>query len=146
VHLLAGFARFHPDVTPEMILQAPGRALWAAVARRADETFSIGTVEFELHTRFSYQSAKQRQTLLRRPLPSWARYAGGILVLMSQHKLDMVGFDMVVAGNERDVARYEYAVGLAFAAVYYTLSGTPFTEAALVDLAERTRREYILTS
>lgn len=143
VHLLAGFSRFHPHATPELVLQAPGRALWAAVARGQDAEFSVAAVELDAHTRFTYQSAKQRQNLLRRPLPSWARYASGMLVWMCNHGLDVPGFDIVVVGNERNDARYEYAIGLAFAAVYYTFGGRSFTEAGLVDLAEHVRREYV---
>ena len=143
VHLLAGFARFLPEKTPELVLQAPGRALWAAVIRRTDDYFSMSSVEFDSRAAFSYQSAKVRRTVMRRPLPSWVRYGAGMLMLLSNEGLDASGFDAVVAGSENDDARYEYAVGLAFAAVYHTLSSTPYTEDKLVDLAERVRREYV---
>jgi galactokinase len=144
VHLLAGFSHFHPHAAPELVLQAPGRDLWAAVARGADAEFSIASLEMDMLTRFTYQTAKQRQSVLRRPLPSWARYASGMLVLMRNQGVDVAGFDVVVAGNERSEARYEYAIGLAFAAVYHTFGGRPFSEAGLVDLAEHVRREYLL--
>ncbi len=143
VHLLAGFARFLPDKTPELVLQAPGRALWAAVSRRTDDYFSMASLEFDSRAVFSYQSAKVRRTLMRRPLPSWVRYGAGMLVLLSNHGLDVGGFDAVVAGSESDEVRYEYSVGLAFAAIHHTLSGTAYTEDKLVDLAERVRREYV---
>ncbi len=143
VHLLAGFAHFFPDRAPELVVQAPGRSLWGAVARRTDEQYSLASVEWDVRVSFNYQSAKQRRTLMRRPLPHWSRYAAGVLVLLCNSGVDPLGFDVVFAGDERDSGRYEYAVGVGFGAIHYTLDGRAMSEHALVDLTERVRREYI---
>lgn len=143
VHLLAGFSRFFPDSAPELVVQAPGRSLWGAVARRSDELYNLASVEWDVRAAFNYQSAKQRRTLQRRPLPHWSRYAAGLLVLLCNGGADPLGFDVVFAGNERDPGRYEYAVGVGFGAIHYTLVGKSMSEHALVDLTERVRREYI---
>jgi hypothetical protein len=143
LHLLAGFARFHPDSAPEQVLEVPGRALWAVVIARNDPCFHVASADIGLRTSFSYQTAKQRRTLLRRPLPNWARYTAGMLRYLRDTGMDFPGFDVVLAGDEGSGARYEYALGQGFGMVCYTLAGVECSEAKLRDAADHVRREYV---
>ena len=143
ISLLSGLARFYPERDATMTLQPPGRSLWVAVLPREDNVFSVASVEQDGRTSFSYQSAKSYKTVLQRPLPRWARYAAGMLVLLRDSGVDFGGFDAVMAGDEGNSGRYEYALGLGFAAACYTLASKPYSEALLLDYAERVRREYV---
>ncbi|MDX2136871.1 MAG: hypothetical protein SF123_02160 [Chloroflexota bacterium] len=143
LHLLAGFARFYPDSAPERVLRVPGLALWAVVLPRKDLHFHVASADIGLRTSFSYQTAKQRCTLLHRPLPNWARYTAGMLRYLRETGLDFPGFDVVLAGDEGDGARYEYALGQGFGMVCYTLAGVECSEAKLMDAAEHVHRDYL---
>lgn len=145
LHLLAGFAQFHPDSTPEHVLQVPGRALWAVVLSRKDAHFHVASADIGLRTSFSYQTVKRGCTLLRRPLPNWARYTAGMLRYLRDTGLDFPGFDIVLAGDEGSGARYEYTLGQGFGMVCYTLAGVACGEAKLRDAADHVRREYVRT-
>lgn len=143
VYLLAGVTRFHPEREAELVLQPPGRALWVAALPRDDSIFSVASVEQDGRATFSYQSAKTYKTVLHRPLPRWARYASGMLILLRDSGLEFGGFDAVMAGDEGSSGRYEYALGLGFAAACYSLAGKPYSEALLLEYAERVRRDYV---
>jgi hypothetical protein len=145
IHLLAGFTRFFPERTPAFMLQAPGRALWLAVTPRQDHIFKLASADLDARTSFTYQTARSRKTIFKRPLPRWARYAGGLVVLLPDFGLEHSGFDAVVAGDDGGEGRYEYAIGLGFAAVCYHIAGVPYNERLLVEYVERARREYVTT-
>lgn len=143
INLLAGLTRFYPERDAELVLQPPGRSLWVAVLPREDSAFSVASAEQDGRAAFSYQSAKTYKTVLQRPLPRWARYAAGMLILLRDSGLEFGGFDAVMAGDEGNSGRYEYALGLGFAAACYTLAGKPYSEALLLEYAERVRRDYV---
>jgi hypothetical protein len=55
----------------------------------------------------------------------------------------MPGIDAVVCGNEPIGSRYEFALGILFAAFWRDLNGQPVSEAELVELTNRVRRDYL---
>jgi galactokinase len=143
IHLLASFAQVYPESASEFTLRVPGRALWIAGCRRADRQFRVASVELGGRTALTYQSAKQRQTLNRRPLPAWAHYVAGMAIFLADKQVDCPGFNIVVAGDEGDAARYIYALGAAFGTAYYHCAGIAAAEATLMDDLEHVRRGYV---
>jgi hypothetical protein len=140
IHLLANFAEAYPESTSEFTLHVPGRSLWVAGCRRRDRQFRLASVEMGSRTALTYQSAKMRQTVIRRPLPAWALYAAAMAVYLADKGVDCGGFNIVIAGTEGTTTRYTYAVGAAFGAAYYGTMGIPYSEATLMDDLDHARR------
>jgi hypothetical protein len=140
LRLLAVYEARYPGAAPQMIVQAPERDMWAAARLNGTARFKICAAEINRRTIFSYQSAKRRQTVFHRPLPRWARYIAGMSVLLD---VDTPGIDAVASGAEPAGPRYDYALGLVFAALWLEINGQPIHIDALLDLAERVRREYV---
>ncbi len=143
VMLLAAFSDAFPDLAVQWIIRAPGREMWIAAARAEDESFTLAAPELEVRTTFNLQSAKQKLTVLRRPLPRWAHYPAGVTLLLSRDGLDVIGLQMVIMGEEPPGPRFDYGVGLAFAALWHELYEMPYTIDSLIDLVDRARREYV---
>jgi hypothetical protein len=141
VRLLAHFNQHFPDSTHEIIVQTPGRELWIAAGLTTNRRCALRAVELDAGTAFTLQSAKMRQTYLRRPLPRWARYAAGAWLALED--VDLPGVNAALCGNEPVGPRYEYAIGMTFAALLYELNGSPYTAASLIELIDRVQREYV---
>jgi galactokinase len=140
IHLLANFAEAFPESASEFTLQVPGRALWVAGCRRRDRQFRLASVGMGSRTALTYQSAKMRQTIMRRPLPAWALYAAAMAVYLADKGVDCGGFNIVIAGDEGSSSRYTYAIGAAFGAAYYQTAGISYNEATLMDDLDHARR------
>ncbi len=142
IHLLAHFAEAYPESASEFTLGVPGRLLWVAGNRRRDRQFRLASVELGARTTLTYQSAKLRQTVMHRPLPAWALYAGAMAVYLAEKGVDCGGFNIVIAGDESSGPRYRYALGAAFGAAYYHTAGILFSETILLDDLEHARRAF----
>ena len=94
IRLLAKFQELFPSTSPQLILKAPGREMWAAANFNGKSEIAVWSAEIAAHTTFTYQSAKQKQTVQRRPLPHWARYLSGVSVYIDVP--EMPGVDVVV--------------------------------------------------
>ena len=143
VRLLAAFQDTYPDQTPERIVEAPGRDMWVAADLSGDHVFTLIAPDFKSHTSFTWQGAKTRRTVLNRPLPSWARYPAGVILTLGGDGLDTSGVNAVFVGEEPSGPRYDYAVGMAMAALVHELNGTPYTAESLIEVVDRVRRDYI---
>jgi hypothetical protein len=141
VRLLAQFNQHFPDSAHDLIVQAPGRELWIAAALTSTRRCALRAAELDARTAFTLQSAKVHQTYLRRPLPRWARYAAGVWLALED--TDLSGLNAALCGNEPAGPRYEYAVGLAFAALLHELSGRPYSAPRLIELIDRVHRDYV---
>lgn len=115
--------------------------MWAAARFNGGVHYNIHTADGDAHTTFTYQSAKRKQTIRCRPLPRWARYIAGVSVMLDT--LEMPGIDAVVCGDEPSGPRYDHALGILFAALWYEVSAYPCDPKDLVEIAERVRREYV---
>jgi hypothetical protein len=142
IHLLANFAQAFPDSASEFTLRVPGRDLWVAGCRRRDRQFRIAPVDLGGRAALTYQSAKLRQTVMRRPLPAWAHYAAAMAIYLADKSIDCDGFNIVVAGDEGSSPRYIYALGAAFGVTYYHTAGIPCDEATLMHDLDHARRAY----
>jgi galactokinase len=141
LRLLMAFHQAFDGAQPDHVIQAPGREMWVA-ASVVDREFAVYAPDLEGRAVFSWQSAKQRRTILNRPLPHWARYPAGVIILLCQSGLDIPGIRAVVVGEEVG-PRYEYSIGIAFAALWHHLHDAHVSSEDLIDIVERARREYV---
>lgn len=143
VLLLAAFHDAFPDQAIEWVIRAPGRDMWIAAARSGDDRFTIAAPDQDGRVTFNLQSAKLKQTVMKRPLPRWARYPAGVTLLLARDGLDVVGLNLVFMGGEPSGPRFDYAVGISFAALWHELYGLTISIDQLIDIVDRTRREYV---
>jgi galactokinase len=117
--------------------------MWLAAAVVQNEAFNIHMPDLGGRASFSWRTAKFKRTLLNRPLPNWARYPAGVIVTLCADGLDVEGIDVVAVGEEPSGPRFDYALGMAFAALWHTLHERPYTAESLLEIVERVRRTYI---
>jgi len=144
LHLLAAYQQFYPNIMPDWVIKAPDYEVWAAASRLDAPAFNLVNANVQAKTTFTWQSAKVKQTLFKRPLPRWSRYAAGVIFQLCADGLDRSGVYMAVYSTESATVRAEYGVGLAVATLWYTLNGMSFSAERLREQVERVRREYIM--
>lgn len=143
LHLLAAFQQTYPDCTPTWVLQSPGRETWVA-AMAADVDYSLASANHQAQTRFSRRSAVFKQTINKRPLPDWSRYAAGVIVTLSDAGLDVPGIRAVSHSEDTSFGpRHDHALGMAFAALWHEILGLPYTPEQVLEIVERVRRNYV---
>jgi hypothetical protein len=142
LRLLSVFNTVHPGVMPAYIVQASGREMWVAAVEDA-ESFTIHAPDLDHRTQFTWRTARRKQTVLRRPLPSWARYPAGVVVNLCQNGMDLDGLSAVVVGGEALGPRYDYSLGVAFATLWHEIHEREYDPDALIAIVERVRTEYI---
>lgn len=143
LRLLAAFQHLFPGHIPAHIVQAPGREMWAAVSPGHDGVFTVHIHDLPGRTTFTRRSAKTQRTLLNRPLPHWARYPAGVILELSDSGFDLDGVEVVIASDETPGPRYNYSLGMTFAALIYTLYNRPYTADNILEIVEKVRRDYI---
>jgi hypothetical protein len=145
VRLLLAFQQAFPSLMPEWIVQAAGRDMWAAAIADSHDKFTIAVPDIEARAAFNFRSAKSKTTTLNRPLPRWARYPAGVLLALRDFEAESSGLQVVVVGTEPPGPRYEHAVGITVAALWYHIHQKPYTIDILLELVERVRRDYVET-
>jgi galactokinase len=145
VRLFLAFQQAFPSLTPEWVIQAAGRDMWAAATADSHDKFTVAVPDMEARTTFNFRSAKTKTTTLNRPLPRWARYPAGVILNLRDYELGDTGLQVVVVGTEPPGPRYEHAIGMATATLWYHVHQKPYTTDVLLELVERVRREYVET-
>lgn len=143
VRLLMAFHQRLPLHDPDLLFQVPERDLWLAAAYTPGEQTVLTALDLypDMAVTFTRQSALARRTVLNRPLPRWARWAAGTLVLLNEPSLPpLTG---LLAGNEPPGPRYEYTISLLFGALWHEWQRRPYLPGDLTALAERVRREFV---
>lgn len=143
LHLLAAFQRRYATLSPSWIVQAPERETWVAAIIGTPDVFSIHAADLNAHTRFSWRSAKNKRTLIQRPLPHWARYPAGVIVELGIQGIEVPGIRAVVIGEDTPGPRYNFALGLVFAALWHEIHHHEYTPNGLIELVEKVRRNYV---
>ena len=143
MRLLMTFQEQFPALTPDWIMQAPGRDMWVAAAFIDQPSFTIGVADLDARTTFSYRSAKTYTTVLNRPLPAWARYPAGVLLALRDQGMESTGLQAVLAGGEPRGPRYLHALGITLASLWYHIHNRACTPDSLIDLVEQVRRDYV---
>lgn len=143
VRLLSLFNQVFPQMSPERVIKTPGREMWIASTSASDDTLTLYLTEANMRTHFTLRSARRKETSRGRPLPSWARYIAGAALLLEEQGMNLPGMCVAIAGNEPQGPRYDYSLGMAFAALVYHVNQQLCLDSTLIDLVERVRREYI---
>ncbi len=143
MRLFLAFQQSYPDAAPEWIMQAPGRDMWVAAAAQPGDQIMLALADDELRTTFSFRSAKLKQTVMQRPLPTWARYPAGVIVALREAGLESGGLCVVLAGDEPPGPRHDHALGVALAALWHELCGQPYSAESLLEIVEQVRRKYV---
>jgi galactokinase len=143
LRLLVAFQEVFPALSPDWMVQVPQRDMWLAAVPHQRDEFRVIVPDLQADTTFSLRSAKARRTVLNRPLPIWARYPAGVIVMLCHNGLDSTGADAIIVGEEPAGPRYHHALGMAVAALLYELHAKPYTAESLMGIVEQVRREYI---
>lgn len=143
LHLLATFSHFYPTHTPQHIVKSPDHDIWVAAAQAGAENFNLASAEEQARTTFTWQTAKAKQTLFKRPMPHWARYPAGVIYVLCAEGMDLPGVYAAWISTEAPGPRAEYGVAMSIAALWYTLFERPYTAASLREVLEKVRREYL---
>ncbi len=143
LRLLAAFQLTYPSQRANWIIDAPDRDMWVGASVYDSGQFSVTVPDLEATTTFRVKSARIKRTADNTPLPTWALYLAGVAVILSNAGLSCPGADMVLAGEEPSGPRYEYSMGMAFAALWYQYNARPFDQSILIEVMERVRRDYI---
>lgn len=143
VRLMMQFQTRYPSLEPEITLQAPDRELWIMANLNESGRIALDCVDLASHAVFTHHSASHKKTVQHRPLPRWARYAAGVTLDLERNSMGFSGLDAVVGGNEPHGVRYEYTLGILFAALAYQIHNLPYVNAKLFEIADRARRDYV---
>ncbi|MDX1990878.1 MAG: hypothetical protein SF029_00715 [bacterium] len=147
VRLLAAFQQVFPSAAPEHLIPVPGRELWVAALTNTSREFMLHVPDLNGKTCFNGRSAQRRQTVLRRPLPRWARYPAGVIVHLRGSDLEIAnpekGAAIVIVGDETVGPRYEHALGIAVAALWHELYGLSYDSKDLLEIVEKAHRDYV---
>ena len=81
--------------------------------------------------------------MLQRPLPRWVRYPAGVIVMLSATGFDIPGLDAVVCADEARGPRYEYGLGILFAALCHEMNNCRYDLQTLIEVVDTVQREYL---
>lgn len=145
LRLLAAFQAAFPGQTPEILFPLPDREVWiAARLSDADDRHTLADADAAAPpVSFTRQTAKQKRTQTGRPLPRWARFPAGVVIALSEIGIDARGVEAVVCADEPPGPRYDYAVCLAFAALWAALADHALTAAVQRQIADAVLRDYV---
>lgn len=131
------------QVTPDYLVAVPSREMWVAAILQTRHDYTLVVPDLDAQVTFDLRSAKRKQTTRNRPLPRWARHPAGALRLLSTTDLNLPGVQVVIIGDEPHGPRYNYALGMAFAALFYHLNQADFDAKQLLTLMEQVQKDYL---
>lgn len=143
LRLLAAFYEAFPERTPDWTLQAPERDMWIAACLSTNDVLTVYASDYGVRVSFTWRTAKNKRTIINRPLPRWARYVSGALLALSDSGIQVPGMEAVILGDEPEGPRYELALGMAFAALAHQIHARPYTASTLLEMIDRVRRDYV---
>ena len=143
LRLLTTFQLTYPSQRANWIIAAPDRDMWVGASIYDSGQFAVTVPDLEDSTAFRVKSARIKRTVDNTSLPSWVHYLAGVAVILSNAGMTCPGADMVLAGEEPPGPRYEYSMGMAFAALWYQYNAKPFNQSILIEVMEHIRRDYI---
>ncbi len=145
MRLLLAFHQQFPNASPDWVMQGPGRDMWVAACPNTEVQFTLIVPDLHARTTFSFRSARTKTTVFNRPLPHWARYPAGVLLLLRDAGLESIGLQATLAGGEPPGPRYDFALGMTIAALEHEIHERPYSHDSLVDMLEQVRRDYVET-
>ncbi len=146
MRLLAKFTELFPKTTPVYLFQAGGREMWVAGILSDNDEYTIHSPDNnDGKAIFTWRSARNKRTVTNRPLSSWSRYAAGVVVMLANAGLSLRGMQVVIVAEQATGPRYDYDMGMAVAALCYTIQEYPYRQEHLHELMDQVRREYMDT-
>jgi hypothetical protein len=139
IRLLADF-QARCGSPPDLIAGAGERRAWAVAHFTGGGFYIVHHGDSTGVTRFDARTARRRLTLLRRPIPIWARYAAGVAALLEQ---PLPGAHIALYSDEPAGPRRAHALGMAVAGLWQRAHGLPDDEPTLFAIAEQVRRAYV---
>jgi hypothetical protein len=139
LRLLASFQQ-ELNKTPALLVQMDGREMWIAAEIIGGFSYTVIVPDLRARLRFDRSSIKRKRTLRNRPLPDWSSYLTGTVGVLARMGLEMPGATIVIAGDEPIGPRYNYSLGMAFAALWYEYNERQYTTRSLLELMEKVQR------
>lgn len=136
-------AQEHLSANPEILVQVQGRDMWVAAEKSANHEYTVITPDLAGRTVFDRRSAKLKRTVRSRPLPQWARYIAGAILVLSDDEIELPGITAIIIGDEPSGPRYEHALGMAFVAMWYDYHQLEYDVDTLLDVLERVQKQYV---
>jgi hypothetical protein len=143
LRLLAAFQREFAKEQPKHVYKIDGRDMWVAAELIAGDSFTIVVPDRQWRIRFDRSSAKRRRSHSNRPLPQWAKHLAGSLGSLERAGLSIQGAHVVLSGDEPAGPRFEYALGMAFLALWHEVNGKLYTTQVLLDMMDEIQHDYI---
>lgn len=130
---------------PQAVMVAPGREVWVAAVATEGRHYHLYNADTDHRTTFTWRDAGRNRTVLRRPLPRWARYPAGVIhhLCAVNPQLDIRAASLVLAADEAAGPRREFGMGIAVAALWHELAGIPITGDDLNKQVDHVRRTHI---
>jgi galactokinase len=133
----------HFNETPPLICPVPGREMWAAALLSGGHQYHVIVPDLDSHSVFDRRSALQKRTVRNRPLPRWARYVAGALLILSDQGVALPGGTLLLLGDEPAGPRYEHALGMASAALYLQQIEGSVNIELLLEIMEQAQKRYL---
>lgn len=140
LRLLAAFQQEF-NKTPEWLVQMDGREMWIAAEITGTNAYTVIVPDLAVRLRFDRSSAKKKRSLRNRPLPDWARYLTGSVAILARMGLEMPGATIVIAGDEPKGPRYNYSLGMAFAALWHEFNAQSYTNKTLLEIMDEIQKD-----
>lgn len=128
---------------PSHVYKIDGREIWIAAELLPNERYTIVVPDRQWRIRFNRSSAKRQRSLSNRPLPQWAKYMAGSISILERAGLTLQGAHVVLSGDEPAGPRFDYALGMAFVALWHEVNDKLYTTQNLTDFVDEIQRDYI---
>lgn len=128
---------------PSHVYKIDGREIWIAAELLPHESYTIVVPDRQWRIRFDRSSAKRQRSLTHRPLPQWAQLIAGSLGILERAGLKIQGAHVVLSGDEPAGPRFDYALAMAFVALWHEVNDKLYTTQNLIDFVDEIQREYI---
>jgi hypothetical protein len=142
LRLLAAF-QHEVKKEPGHVYKIDGREMWVAAELLGGEAYTIVVPDRQWRIRFDRSSVKRKRSHSNRPLPQWAKYMAGSLGSLERAGLKIQGAHIVMSGDEPAGPRFEYALGMAFLALWHEVNEKLYTTQNLLDLMDEVQHDYI---
>lgn len=127
------------EQAPQWVLKVAGREMWLA-AHSGERGVLLHVPDMNVRAHFDLRSAQQMQTLMGRPLPSWARPAAAALLALSEQNIALAPTVLVVVGDEPAGPRYEHALGMSLLMYALSQAGQEPQATELLSWMERAQK------
>ena len=161
------FKRAYPDLTPDVVVRAPGRVnllgghvdmhggtviniainrdVWLAAAYGSSDLVQLYAADLDASTAFALRQVDEKTDAVGEPLSNWARYPAGVAWAFQRQRLKVPGIYAAFIGQVamRAGLSSSAAVEEAFAIAWQALAGWRLSTGDLARLGNAVEREYL---